>query len=187
MTYDNGYIPSKNRTAILAYYDEHIGTEYECEDDDEGYFTMWIECETLQDIKLFEEGFKKFGGINYNDWDEFQKILPKEFDDKDDYCNAFYIDGAEEYEIVIRKFNDSFSAYVEICSTGELTIEKDYDTYSELVKEIEPICINYKLVIPSEEKLKELMEEYPSNFEEFEICTECHDPDCIEETGGCNR
>ena len=105
------------------------------------------------------------------------------WDNTDDYYNIFYVDGAEGYELVIRKYEHNFLIYIEHGATGSLIKETSYDSYENMEKDLNCLCVKHHFSLPTEQQLDDV--EGP--HDDYEICTECHDPDCIEETGGCNE
>ena len=136
-------------------------------------FISWYDQEINTDYEIdeFNDDFNFFAAFEIND-------------NKDDYYNAFYNENGQECEIVVRAFEDVFLGYIEDCSTGELILEKDFDTYDQMVRELADICIKYNIKFPTEDQLLKIKDNsYLS--ENFEICNECHDHDCIIETGGC--
>ena len=127
------------------------------------------------------------------------KIL--KWDCIDDYFIAFFNQFNQKFEIVIRKNFDkaisSYSMYVqrEYNNGNDPTIvDESYDDYLELHSGIIDMCPDYfsSLDIPSKSQLsfaKCQWEEFGEAEEDksaYEICTECYDPDCINDTGGCN-
>ena len=173
-----GYLPKEKTSEFISWYDQEINTDYEIDEfnDDFNFFAAF-EINNVE-YKSIMQKIKDLGGYSVDDFNM------NFFDNKDDYYNAFYNENGQECEIVVRAFEDVFLGYIEDCSTGELILEKDFDTYDQMVRELADICIKYNIKFPTEDQLLKIKDNsYLS--ENFEICNECHDHDCIIETGGC--
>lgn len=115
------------------------------------------------------------------------------WDSKDDYFNSYFTIKKIEYEVVIRSFEKSYSIQIENLKYNNIILEETYESYDELNLSIMTNChITSIDSIPSEAQLYNCelqckqLGDIDEESEDYEICAECHDPDCIEEIGGCN-
>ena len=122
------------------------------------------------------------------------------WDSKDDYFNTFFKRDGKTLEIVVRSYEKSYLFYVEDCESGEVISEKEFDEYCDFLAAVMlELQTDAGLDIPSKVQLHfaefqhaehdnvETYNENSSEHNDYEICTECCDPDCIPETGGCNE
>ena len=116
------------------------------------------------------------------------------WDSEDDYFNCYFTVRNVEYEVVIRSFEKTYSIQLEELKHNTILLEKTFDSYDDLYESIMLNCpVTILKDVPSEAQLqfaesqwKEYGDDKEDTIEDYEICTECYDPDCIKETGGCN-